>query len=175
MKKSAGILLYRIVRGAAEVLLIHPGGPYWSRKNLGAWSIPKGEINPNEEPLAAAYREFNEETGGTAPTGALALTPLKQRKDKWVFAWAVRGEYDPALLRSNTMEIDWPPHSGRRLTVPEVDKACWCGYEQARKLILTGQSGFIDELFQVLKQRGEILDNHATSAASGASAARPAN
>src|SRR5579862_7427388 len=107
MKKSAGILLYRVVRGAAEVLLIHPGGPYWTRKNLGAWSIPKGEINPNEEPLAAAYREFNEETGSAAPAGALALTPLKQRKDKWVYAWAVRGEYDPKTLRSNTIDIDW--------------------------------------------------------------------
>ena len=158
MKKSAGILLYRLKHGTAEVLLIHPGGPYWVRKNLGAWSIPKGENKLNEDPLAAAYREFNEETGSPAPPGALPLTPLKQRKDKWVYAWAVCGDYDPSKLRSNTMEIDWPPHTGRRLTVPEVDKAAWCGYDEARKLILKGQAGFVEELFQTLKQRGEIQD-----------------
>ncbi len=161
MKKSAGIILYRVVKGTAEVLLIPSRRPVLDAQKFGrVWSIPKGEINPNEEPLAAAYREFNEETGGVAPVGALALTPLKQRKDKWVYAWAVRGSN---AIRARCTASTTSTSTGHRTKRAQADGAgsrnrpTGAATTEALKIhLLAGQSGFIEELFQVLKQRGEI-------------------
>lgn len=138
-KTSAGLLLYRYRSGALEVFLVHPGGPFWAGKDEGAWSIPKGEYTPAEDPLAAAQREFTEETGCTAAGDYLALTPLKQRSGKIVHAWAVPGDCDPASIRSNTFTLQ-----GK--TYPEVDRAGWFGLDEAKRRILPGQAGFLDEL-----------------------------
>jgi predicted NUDIX family NTP pyrophosphohydrolase len=138
-KTSAGLLLYRHHGGALEVFLVHPGGPFWARKDEGAWSIPKGEFNPGEEPLAAAQREFTEETGFTVAGDFLPLTPLKQRSGKVVHAWAVEADVDPALVKSNTFTLQ-----GK--TYPEVDRAGWFGLDIARQKMLPGQAGFLDQL-----------------------------
>src|ERR1043165_3708080 len=124
-KKSAGLLLYRFKKAhEVEVLLVHPGGPFWRNKDEGAWTIPKGEFDDLEDPLLAAKREFEEETGAPPPDGEyFALKPVKQKNGKVVHAWAVRGDFDPVTLRSNSFELQWPPKSGRTLTVPEVDRA----------------------------------------------------
>jgi len=138
-KTSAGLLLYRHHDGGVQVLLVHPGGPFWAHKDDGVWSIPKGEFGPDEDPLAAAQREFTEETGFTAAGDFVPLTPLKQPSGKVVHAWAVEGDCDPALVRSNTFEF-----KGR--DYPEIDRAAWFGLAEARKKILRGQVGFLDEL-----------------------------
>lgn len=138
-KTSAGLLLYRETNGALEVFLVHPGGPFWAKKDDGAWSIPKGEFEPDEDPLAAARREFTEETGFTVDGEFLPLTALKQRSGKTVYAWAVRGDCDAALIKSNTFTFQ-----GREF--PEVDRAGWFGLEEAKDRILPGQAGFLDEL-----------------------------
>jgi predicted NUDIX family NTP pyrophosphohydrolase len=138
-KTSAGLLLYRETNGALEVFLVHPGGPFWAKKDQGAWSIPKGEFEPDEDPLAAARREFTEETGFTVDGEFLPLTALKQRSGKTVYAWAVRGDCDAALIKSNTFTFQ-----GREF--PEVDRAGWFGLEEAKDRILPGQAGFLDEL-----------------------------
>jgi predicted NUDIX family NTP pyrophosphohydrolase len=153
-KRSAGILLYR-QRSGVEVLLVHPGGPFWAKKDAGAWSIPKGLVEENEEPLAAAIREFQEETGvslaesvgaaGAAAT-AIPLDPLRQPGGKTVLAWGVRGDFDPVRLRSNTVQIEWPPKSGAVRSFPEVDRAAWFELATAREKILPGQRGFLDQL-----------------------------
>ena len=138
-KTSAGLLLYRHHDGGVQVLLVHPGGPFWAHKDDGVWSIPKGEFGPDEDPLAAAQREFTEETGFTAAGDFVPLTPLKQPSGKVVHAWAIAGDCDPALVRSNTFEF-----KGREY--PEIDRAAWFGLAEARKKILRGQVGFLDEL-----------------------------
>ena len=146
MKASAGILLYRRGRRGVEVLLAHPGGPFWARRDLGAWTIPKGAIDEGEEPLAAARREFREETGSAIEGDALALTPVKQRGGKLVHAWAVEGDFDCAALRSNLFEMEWPPRSGRIAQFPEIDRAQWFTLEEAAARILPGQAPLLDEL-----------------------------
>jgi len=145
-KHSAGLLLYRWRPGGLEVLLVHPGGPFWAGKDEGAWSIPKGEFNPPEDPLAAAYREFNEETNCAATGEVIPLTPLKQTSGKLIQAWALEGDCDAAAIHSNTFTLEWPPRSGRRQEFPEVDRAAWFSLEFARKKISKGQAGFLEEL-----------------------------
>jgi len=132
------LLLYR-QRAELEVFLVHPGGPFWARKDEGAWSIPKGEFEPSEDPLTAARREFTEETGFPIDGDFRPLTPLKQKSGKTVYAWAVRGDCDPALVKSNTFTF-----KGREF--PEVDRAGWFGLEEAKRKILPGQAGFLEEL-----------------------------
>ncbi len=149
-KRSAGILMYRRSGEGVELLLIHPGGPFWARKDRGAWSIPKGEYAPPEDPQAVALREFEEETG-LALRGALRpLGELVQPGRKVVTAFALEGDFDPARLKSNTFELEWPPRSGRKAQFPEVDRAAWFSPEEAREKILSGQRDFIDRLIAAL-------------------------
>jgi predicted NUDIX family NTP pyrophosphohydrolase len=153
-RKSAGLLLFRDVPGTVEVLLVHPGGPFWAKKDRGAWSIPKGEPARDEDPLQAAMREFREEVGHPVPRGELIpLKPRRQPSGKIIYAWAVRGDVDPARVRSNTFSIEWPPGSGRRQVFPEVDRAAWFPLHIARDKISKGQVGFLDELESTLKRR----------------------
>src|SRR5262245_12423895 len=132
-RRSAGVLLYRRRHGGiVEVLLVHPGGPFWAKKDDGAWSIPKGEYASGEDPLAAARREFEEETGASAPAGeAIALGAFRQSSGKIVEAWAIEGDFDTATLKSNTFTLEWPPRSGKTRQVPEVDRAAWLIPEEA--------------------------------------------
>lgn len=149
-KTAAGLLLFRR-SPEFEVLLVHPGGPLWANKDLGAWSIPKGEPEPGEDLYDAARREFAEETGSPAPDGeAIALRPLRQPGGKIVHAWAVAGAFDPGGLRSNRFELEWPPRSGRRRSFPEVDRAAWFPIAEARRRILPGQAPMLEELLQRL-------------------------
>jgi predicted NUDIX family NTP pyrophosphohydrolase len=145
-RKSSGLLLFREISNGLEVLLVHPGGPFWVKKDEGAWSIPKGEIDNNEDPLAGALREFNEETGATVAGDAFPLEPLRQPGGKLVYAWAMKGEFDPSGLKSNTFTMEWPPKSGRQQEFPEVDRATWFAIEIAKRKILKGQAGFLSEL-----------------------------
>jgi predicted NUDIX family NTP pyrophosphohydrolase len=147
---SAGLLCYRSSRNGLEVLLVHPGGPFWAKRDLGAWSIPKGETEQGEDLLAAARREFSEETGSTAEGPAVALGQLRQRSGKVVHAWAVEHDFDPATLRSNTFDMEWPRGSGKRQSFPEVDRAAWFDIAEARRRILPGQAGFLDALSELL-------------------------
>ncbi len=149
-KNSAGLLLYRFCNGHPEVFLVHPGGPYWAKKDLGAWSIPKGEYSEEEDPLAAARREFFEETGLEATGGFRELAELRQPGGKRIMAWAFQGDCDAGTVRSNTFTMEWPPGSGRQAEFPEIDRAEWFGVEIAREKILKGQVGFIDELCAIL-------------------------
>ena len=150
-KTSAGLLLYRVTRrGELEVLLVHPGGPFFAKKDLGAWTVPKGEIDPGEELLAAAHRELAEETGFTAPGPALALGTVKQKNGKIVHAWAVRGDADVSRLRSNEFELEWPRGSGRMRSFPEVDRAEWFSLDEARRRIKAAQEPFLDRLAELL-------------------------
>ncbi len=151
-KQSAGLLLYRRRQGKLEVFLVHPGGPFWGHKDAGAWSIPKGEHGPEEDPLAAARREFTEETGFTAAGPFLTLTPLKQKSGKLIQAYACAGEADPGGLTSNTFSLEWPPHSGQRQEFPEVDRAAWFPLAEATEKIHPGQAGFLLELARRLKE-----------------------
>ena len=150
-QRSAGILLYRR-RGtdAIEVLLVHPGGPFWAKKDDGAWSIPKGLTGPGEHPLAAAMREFAEETGAEAEGEAMALGAFRQSAAKIVEAWAVEGEFDPAKLKSNTFAMEWPPRSGQMREFPEADRAAWFTPEAAARKILAGQRPILEALLQRL-------------------------
>jgi predicted NUDIX family NTP pyrophosphohydrolase len=151
---SAGILLYRERSRALEVLLVHPGGPFWARKDLGAWSLPKGEYAVGEDALAAARREFEEELGSPAPPGEpLELGEIRQRSGKRVRAWALAGELDETGITSNTLEIEWPPRSGRRIEIPEVDRAEWFELELAREKINPAQATLLDRL---LEQRRRV-------------------
>lgn len=145
-RRSAGILLYRGHGPDLEVLLVHPGGPLWARKDAGAWTIPKGEFGDDEDPLAAARRELAEETGVSLEGPFHALTPIRQRGGKVVHAWACRGDVDPTTLRSNTFEMEWPPRSGKRATFPEVDRAEYFGLDAARTKINPAQAALLDEL-----------------------------
>ncbi len=146
MRTSAGILLYRKRSGALEVFLVHPGGPYWAGKDDGAWSIPKGEIEQSEDALAAAQREFCEETGSEVTGPYQPLAPVKTRGGKWIQAWAASGEFDPATLRSNLFSMEWPPRSGRMQSFPEVDRGAWFALDQARVKINSGQLPLLQEL-----------------------------
>ena len=143
---SAGLLLYRSSDRGLEVLLVHPGGPFWANKDLGAWSVPKGETTEGEDLLAAAHREFREETGSAAEGPMFALGQLRQRGGKIVHAWAVQGDFDPGQLRSNHFEMEWPRGSGEVHSFPEVDRAAWFDLAEARRRILPGQAGFLDAL-----------------------------
>src|SRR5687768_2129728 len=142
-KTSAGLLLFRR-NGNLEVLLVHPGGPLWTKKDEGAWSIPKGEIDPGEDPLAAARREFEEETGFASAPPFLLLGELKQKSGKRITAWAFEGDADPSRLVSNPFEMEWPPRSGRMQSFPEIDRVAWFGPEEARAKVLPGQAPFLD-------------------------------
>ncbi|HEX5012235.1 MAG TPA: NUDIX domain-containing protein [Planctomycetota bacterium] len=157
MATSAGLLLFRGEGAGLEVLLVHPGGPYWRKLDAGAWSIPKGGVEPGEDPLAAARREFEEETGTPASGEALPLTPVRQAGGKLVLAWAMRGDFDPAALRSNTFELEWPPRSGLTASFPEVDQAAWFSLREARRRVLAGQCPLIDELESLAGGAGRSL------------------
>jgi predicted NUDIX family NTP pyrophosphohydrolase len=145
-RRSAGILLYRHRAGGLEVLLVHPGGPFWRNRDEGAWSIPKGEFDDHEDALAAARREFAEETGTAIDGEFVALAPHRQRSGKTVHAWAVEGDLDAAAVRSNSFSMEWPPKSGRTAEFPEVDRAAWFPIAEARKKLLPGQLPFLDQL-----------------------------
>src|SRR2546428_12407667 len=145
-KKTAGLLLYRIRGSAVEVFLVHPGGPFWAKKDLGAWSIPKGEFDDQEDGRDAARREFAEETGFTVSGDLIPLGARRQAGGKTVHAWAVQGDCDPASLISNTFPIEWPPRSGRIQQFPEVDRAGWFDLDSARTKLNPGQVAFLDDL-----------------------------
>ena len=150
-KLSAGLLLYRRGPGGVEVLLVHPGGPLWARRDDGAWSIPKGEHGPEEDPLAVARREFREELGQDPPAGRpVPLGEIRQPGGKLVAAWALEGDLDASEVRSDTFEMEWPPRSGRVRRFPEVDRAAWFGLEEARRKLSPGQVGFLDRLLDAL-------------------------
>ncbi len=154
-KKSAGLLMYRRRHGGLEVFLVHPGGPFWAKKDEGSWSIPKGEYSPGEEPLEVAKREFHEETGYQATGEFIPLTPRKQPSGKVFSAWALEGDCDAASIKSNTFSMEWPPHSGKQQEFPEVDRAGWFTIPTAKGKILKGQVAFLDELIEILKGRKE--------------------
>lgn len=152
-KLSAGVLLYRIVDGAVEVLLGHPGGPFWARRDDGAWSIPKGEYTSDEDPWAAARREFTEELGAPVPPGEpLRLEPVKQAGGKIVTVFAVRGDFDPATAVSNTFSIEWPKGSGKLREFPEIDRVTWFSVDVARTKLLAGQRPVLDELIAAIEE-----------------------
>ena len=154
-RTSAGLLPYRVRDGRLEVLIAHMGGPMWERREEGAWSLIKGEHDEHEEPLAAARREFEEETGVAAPGGpALALGEVRQSGGKRVTAWAVEAELDPARLRSNLFELEWPPRSGRMRQFPEVDRFEWCEPQLARTRLVKAQVELLDRLERLLGAHG---------------------
>jgi len=145
-KESAGILMFRRREGNLQVLLVHPGGPFWQKKDEGAWSIPKGELETGEDALAAAKREFQEELGTVIAGDFLALAPVKQKSGKIVRAWAVEGDCDTASIKCNTFTMEWPPKSGRNLEFPEIDKAEFFDLESAARKINSGQVALLEEL-----------------------------
>ncbi|HET7454154.1 MAG TPA: NUDIX domain-containing protein [Solirubrobacterales bacterium] len=154
-KRSAGILLFRRRGGGVEFLLVHPGGPFWAKKDAGAWSIPKGQIEDEEEPRACAIRELEEELGAAPaldPEGLIELGSIRQRAGKTVEAWAAEADFDPAALASNTFAMEWPPRSGEQQEFPEVDRAEWLGPEAAREKILPAQAELLDRLLERLQQ-----------------------
>ena len=152
-KNSAGLLLFRR-RGELEVFLVHPGGPFWAKKDAGSWSLPKGEIGEGEDPLESAKREFTEETGFTVDGEFRRLDPVKQSGGKMVHAWAIEADCDPAQLRSNRFSMEWPLKSGKTREFPEVDRAAWFTIPEARKKILAGQIGLFDQLVCLLETTG---------------------
>jgi predicted NUDIX family NTP pyrophosphohydrolase len=145
-KLSAGILMFRRRDSGVQVLLVHPGGPFWKKKDAGAWSIPKGEYEEGEDALDAARREFQEETGIVAQGEFLPLDRIKQPSGKVITAWALEGDCSPAAIRSSTFSLEWPPKSGRKQEFPEIDRADWFTLEEARKRMVKGQIGFLDRL-----------------------------
>ena len=151
-KLSAGILLYRRRGNDPEFFLVHPGGPFWAKKDDGAWSIPKGEYDAAEDPLEAAKREFLEETGSAIEGALRPLTPLKQPSGKIISAWCVERDIDPAALRSNLFEMEWPPRSGKKAQFPEVDRGGWFSPEEARRKLVPGQVPFVDECLALATQ-----------------------
>lgn len=149
--RSAGILLYR-ERDGLELLVVHPGGPYWARRDEGSWSIPKGEVRDGEDPLGAARRELAEELGAEVELrDVAALGDVRQKAGKVVSAWAARGDFDPALLASNTFALEWPPRSGRRQEFPEVDRAAWVGPAEAQRLLIEAQTAFVDRVVALVE------------------------
>jgi len=149
-KHSAGLLMFRHPNASPEVFLVHPGGPLWARKDEGAWTLPKGEYLPPEDPLSAARREFQEETSFPAAGEFLHLGEVRQKSGKIVAAWAFQGNCDPAQLKSNTCEIEWPPRSRRRLEIPEIDRGRWFSIAEARKYLREEQQPFLDRLCALL-------------------------
>ena len=152
-KRSAGLLLFR--RGshhAIEILLVHPGGPFWARKDDGVWTVPKGEHEEDEDALLAARREFEEETSHRPEGDFHPMTPVTQKSGKIVRAWAVEGDFDPARLRSNTFEMVWPPRSGRKQAFPEVDRAAWFGLDEAARKIRPEQMPFLEEVRRIARE-----------------------
>jgi predicted NUDIX family NTP pyrophosphohydrolase len=151
-RRSAGILLYRVSGGAPEVLLVHPGGPFWARRDAGVWSIPKGEYEDGDDPLVSAQREFEEETGTALEAGELIeLGEVKQKGGKVVSAWAAEGDLDADAVRSNTFTMEWPPRSGRTAEFPEIDRAGWFGIDEAREKLNPAQAEFLDRLLERLR------------------------
>jgi predicted NUDIX family NTP pyrophosphohydrolase len=149
-KKSAGLLMYRMRDGALEVLLVHPGGPFWARKDAGAWFIPKGEAAPGEDDAAAAIREFTEETGLKPHGPYLALGAVQHKSGKVVTAWAFEGDCDPLTLASNTFSIEWPPHSGKQREFPEIDRAAFFTIMDAKEKMHTAEFEFVSRLESIL-------------------------
>lgn len=149
-QQSAGILLYRFRDGALEVFLVHPGGPFWKNKDAGAWSIPKGEFVEGEDPLVAAKRELEEELGAVLDGKYTALTPIKQRSGKIVYAWALEADFDPAVLKSNTFMMEWPPRSGKQQEFPEVDRGGWFPAKEGKEKLIAAQGALIDELVSIV-------------------------
>ena len=145
---SAGILLYRSLATGLEVFLVHPGGPFWAKRDLGAWSVPKGEVDGDEDLLEAARRELHEETGASVVGEFIELAPLRQPGGKVVHVWAVAGDVDASSITSNTFLIEWPPRSGKSRTFPEVDRAGWFTLAEAREKLLPGQRPFLDDLLR---------------------------
>jgi predicted NUDIX family NTP pyrophosphohydrolase len=145
-KTSAGILMYRRQATAVDVLIVHPGGPFWKNKDVGAWSIPKGEFLPGQDPLKTAKREFKEELGKAVTGKFVELRPVFQAGGKIVYAWAVEGDLDTSTIKSNEFEMEWPPKSGRMAKFPEVDRAEWVELAIAREKLIHAQTGFIDQL-----------------------------
>jgi predicted NUDIX family NTP pyrophosphohydrolase len=150
-KRSAGLLMFRRRRADIEVLLMHPGGPFWAKKDNGAWSIPKGEYVEGEEALAVAKREFEEETGARPQGDFLPLGDVVQASRKIVTAWGVEGDFDPATLVSNRFELEWPPKSGRKASFPEVDRAQWFSLAEAQQKILPAQRELISRLIDAIR------------------------
>ncbi len=147
VKHSAGILLYRYQQGTLQVLLVHPGGPFWAKKDLGAWFVPKGELEPNEDALTAAKREFQEELGSPAPSGEyLELGTVQHKGGKRVHAWAVQGDLDETAIRSNTFSLEWPPKSGKQREFPEVDRAAFFELAEAHRKMHTAEAEFLGRL-----------------------------
>ncbi len=153
MMKSAGVLFYRFENALLQVLLVHPGGPFWKNKDSGSWSIPKGEFKEKEIPLDAAKREFEEETGVVPEGNFMKLTPVKQKGGKIIMAWALKGNMNSENVRSNTFKMEWPPHSGQLMEFPEVDKANWFSVNEAKIKINPGQIKFIEELVSLLTKK----------------------
>ena len=149
MKRSAGLLIYRRLKGTLEVLLVHPGGPFWKNKEAGAWSIPKGEFDENEDGLAAAIRETQEETGCLFEGKFIALLPITQKNRKTVYAWALEADFDTTTLISNTFPLEWPPKSGKFIIVPEVDRAAWFNVKDAKEKINGAQWALVEQLVQL--------------------------
>ncbi len=152
-KQSAGLLMYRCRLGVAQVLLVHPGGPYWAKKDRGAWTIPKGEIEQGEDAFAAARREFEEETGFRPEGDFRPLNPVSLKSRKTVYAWAFEGDCDTGALRSATFTMEWPPHLGKEQEFPEVDRAERLSLEEAKEKIQAGQIGFIEEFERIISGR----------------------
>jgi predicted NUDIX family NTP pyrophosphohydrolase len=152
-RTSAGLLMYRIQDGVLQVLLAHPGGPYFVNKDDGAWSVPKGEPDGDEDLLITAQREFEEETGITPAGPFISLKPIQQKGGKIVHAWAFEGDCDPASIKSNSFTLEWPPKSGRQMEFPEIDRAEWFDLETAKKKIKAGQEALIDELGELLMRQ----------------------
>jgi len=152
-KVSAGLLMYRVCDGIFQVLLVHPGGPFWQNKENGAWSIPKGGINTGENPLDAAKREFTEETGFACEGPFIPLAPIKQKSGKIVHAWAFQGDCDPARVRSINFEMEWPPYSGVKRAFPEGDRAAFFNLSEAQRKIIPAQGAFIQELLRKLNEK----------------------
>lgn len=149
-KQSAGILLYRIKGSEPEFFLVHPGGPFWIKKDMHAWSVPKGEFNDDEDPLEAAKREFEEETGIRLKGDFIRLTPVTQKGGKKIFCFGCRGDLDDKAIKSNTFEIEWPPRSGKLKSFPEIDRGEWLAISEARSRINEAQASFLDELLKLI-------------------------
>ena len=152
-KSSAGLILYRVRDNALEVLLVHPGGPFWAKKDLGAWSIPKGEVEPEEDQLAAAQREFEEELGFSPSGEFVPLGTITQKSGKVVQAWALEGDCDLSSIKSNSFVIEWPPHSGKQQSFPEVDRAAFFGIEEAKRTINPAQVELLSRLQEIVAER----------------------